>query len=122
MTLDVTFKNLKPREEVRRRAVALYTKLERFLEPAAEGSMIVFLDHGVTGIELTVTAHGQVFQASDEDEDLRTALDRAFHTLEHALRRAKEKRVDRWQRGPEKEDGFVAAGAEDDDHDEPAVV
>lgn len=115
MQLQVTFRGTKPRDEVRRRAELLFGKLERFLDAASEGTLVVSREHGSFEVEITVHAHGQTFQAKDEDEDLRTALDRMFHTIENTLRRAKEKREDRWRgRGP-KPDGFVAAGPEDDD-------
>ncbi len=118
MQLDVTFKQLKPKEEVRRRASALYQKLERFLDPAAEGHLVCTLEHGgehrthgITEVELTVTTRGQTYVAKDADEDLRTAMDRAFHTLENALRRAKDRRVSRQQEGPAfKDDGFWPDG------------
>ena len=66
-----------------------------------------------------------MFQASDEDEDLRTALDRTFHTIEHALRRAKERRVDRRRRASTlDEDGFASPALDDegDGEFEPTVA
>jgi|JI61114BRNA_FD_contig_71_701859_length_653_multi_2_in_0_out_0_2 ribosomal subunit interface protein len=118
MRLEVTFKNLQPKEEIRRRASALFGKLERFLDSSSEGLLILRAEHGRTITELTVSARGQVFQASDEDEELRTSLDRTFHTIETSLRRAKERRVDRRRRNDgEVTDGFVDAAdvVEDDD-------
>jgi len=107
MHLEVTFKHLKPKEEIRRRGQALFTKLERFLDPASEAHLVVEKDHGVMSTELIVTTRGHTFAATDESEDLRTALDRTFHVIEKSLRRAKEKRVKGWQKGPGREDGFV---------------
>jgi ribosomal subunit interface protein len=116
MHLEVTFRNVKPRDEVRKRADALFAKLERFLDAATEATLEIGAEHGVTRTELTITTFGQVFQASDEDDDLRTSLDRTFHTIELALRRAKEKRVDRRKQGAGRDiDGFVSATGEDDD-------
>ncbi|MCB9662934.1 MAG: ribosome-associated translation inhibitor RaiA [Alphaproteobacteria bacterium] len=108
MLLEVTFRNMRGRDEVRRRAQALFDKLERFVDPTAHGHLVVTLEHGSTCLELTVSCTLGVHQVEEEDADLRTALDRAFHTMEKTLRRAKEKQVDRWHRGPEKADGFVA--------------
>jgi ribosomal subunit interface protein len=123
MHLEVTFRNVKPREEIRRRGQALFAKLERFLDPSSEATLIIAAEHGVTSTDLTVSSRGQIFQAHEEDEDLRTSLDRTFHRVEHALRRAKERRVDRWQRGAEAPDGFEAAGdgADEDDAEQPAL-
>jgi len=93
MHLEVTFRNLNPREEVRKRAEALYDKLERFLDAAAEGQMTVGVEHGAAIIEVVVTSRGVTYKSQEEDPDLRTALDRAMHGLENQLRRAKEKRT-----------------------------
>jgi len=99
MHLEVTFRNLNPREEVRTRAQALYTKLEKFLDSAAQGQMVVAVEHGAAVIETVVTSRGVTFKAVEEDPDLRTALDRAMHNLENQLRRAKEKRTHHKGRG-----------------------
>lgn len=109
MHLDVTFRNLRPREEVRRRAHALFDKLERFLDPAATAQLVVTHEHDSTVTELTITTHGEVHQVQEDDEDLRTALDRAFHRVETGLRRSKERRVDRQHSGALKTDGFEIA-------------
>lgn len=113
MHLEVTFKNVRARDEVRKRAQVLYAKLERFLDPAAEGLLIIAAEHGVFRTEVTVTAHTGVHQAHDEHEDLRTALDRTFHTVETALRRAKERREDQRHSRVEKADGFVVEPPDD---------
>ncbi len=105
--LAVSFRNIKPRDEVRNRAEALYGKLERFLEPSAEGRLVVGVDHGTAVVELIVSTRGQVHTVSEEDSDLRTALDRLFHTMEGQLRRRKERRTGRWHRRSEGDDGFV---------------
>ena len=116
MHLEVTFKNLRPRTEIRRRAEALFGKLGRFLDASAEGTLVISVEHGRTLTDLTLSTRGQVFQASDEDEDLRTSLDRTFHTVETSLRRAKERRIDRRRRaGGVAEDGFGHALDEEDE-------
>jgi len=94
MHLEVSFRNLNPREEVRRRAEALFKKLERFLDPAAQAQMTVSIEHGLAVIETVLTTRGTTYKVQEEDPDLRTAIDRAFHNIEHQLRRAKEKRTD----------------------------
>lgn len=119
MHLDVTFRNLRSREEVRRRAHALFEKLERFLDPAATASLVITHEHDSTVTELTITTHGEVHQVQEDDEDLRTALDRAFHRVETGLRRSKERRIDRQHAGGSKTDGFVV---EDDGAVEPVIV
>ncbi|MCB9680407.1 MAG: HPF/RaiA family ribosome-associated protein [Alphaproteobacteria bacterium] len=118
MHLEVTFRNSRPREEVKRRAQALFTKLERFLDPATEATLVVTSEHGSRITELTVTSLDGVHTAHDEDEDLRTALDRTFHKIETSLRRAKEKRVDRHHRRAEKLEGFVVEAGADDEEEE----
>jgi ribosomal subunit interface protein len=107
MQLEVTFRNLNPREEVRKRAEALYTKLERFLDPAAEAHLVVAIEHQDAICELVVTSRGVTSKALETDPDLRTALDRTFHTIEEQLRRSKDKRAHH-DRGRDREDGFVA--------------
>jgi ribosomal subunit interface protein len=118
MHFEVTFRNLNPREEVRRRAEALYNKLDRFLDPAAQAQMTVGIEHGMALVELVVTSRGTTYKVAEEDEDLRTSLDRAMHALENQLRRAKEKRTNRKGLGTE-DDGFGAEGA---DEEEPSVA
>jgi len=115
MSLEVSFRHMKPREEIRRRATALYGKLERFLDPSAEGSLVISFEHSVPAAEAHISAWGQVFKAESDDADLRTSIDRIFHTLENSLRRAKTRRVDAWQKGSGREDGFVAPDDELDD-------
>jgi ribosomal subunit interface protein len=107
MHLEVTFKNLRPRDEIRRRGEALYTKLERFLDPAASAELIVQVEHGKAVLELIVHSKGQSVAVQEEDDELRTALDKLFHRMELALRRRKEKRIDRRRRGGHDDDGFV---------------
>ena len=95
MNIEVSFKGLKPRVEVRERASTLYKKLHRFLEPASEAHLMVSVAHGNAIVELVVSRKGHTFKAQEEDSDLRTALDRVFHTIEGQLRRAKERTKDR---------------------------
>ena len=99
MHLEVTFRQMNARPEIKKRAEALYSKLERFLDPAADGQLIVGNEHGATAVELVVSSRGQVSKAVEEDDDLRTAMDRAFHRVEDQLRRAKDKNVSKRRRG-----------------------
>ena len=108
MHLDVTFKNLRPRKELRVRAEALYAKLERFLDPAAHGRLIVNVEHGTAELELVIASHGETHTVSTEETELRTALDKLFHKMEGRLRRHKERRIDRWQEPNDMIDGFAA--------------
>ena len=62
---------------------------------------MVGASHGSTVLELVVTKKGHTFKAQEEDGDLRTALDRVFHTMEGQLRRAKERTVGRRRDGSE---------------------
>ena len=107
MHLEVSFRNLRPRDEVRVRALALFEKLERFLDSASEGSLVVAVEHDKAIMELVVRAAGETYTVTEEDDELRTALDRAFHTMEVALRRSKEKRLDRSRKSLPPEDGFA---------------
>jgi ribosomal subunit interface protein len=92
MHLDVSFRNIGPRDEVRKRSEALFKKLERFLDPAAQGQVTIAIEHGLAVVETVVHSRGTTYKAQEEDTDLRTALDRVFHNVENQLRRAKEKR------------------------------
>lgn len=112
MHLEVSFRNLNPREEVRTRAQALYDKLERFLDAAAQGHMTVSVEHNAAIVEIVVTTRGATFKHTEEDPELRTALDRTMHGIENQLRRAKEKRTGKGR----------GEGAEDLDTDEEAAV
>lgn len=106
MHLEVTFKNLRPRDEVRARALALFEKIERFLDPASDGTLVVSVEHGKAIMELNVRAQGETHTVTEEHEELRTALDKCFHTMEVRLRRAKERRLDREHAGAPEPDGF----------------
>ncbi|MBW1877937.1 MAG: ribosome-associated translation inhibitor RaiA [Deltaproteobacteria bacterium] len=119
MHLEVTFRNLAPREEVRQRADVLFSKLQRFLDPAAEGQLNIQVEHNVGRFELVLTTRGTVYKAAEEDEDLRTAMDRLFHRMEMQLRRAKERRIHK-NRRQQSEGELAAANASeyDDDDDE----
>lgn len=110
MSIEVSFKGLKPRSEVRERADALYKKLDRFLDPASEARLMVGVSHGNAVVELSVTKKGQTFKAEEEHGDLRTALDRLFHKMEGQLRRSKERGVGRRRGGKEEEDEGESLG------------
>lgn len=107
MHLEVSFRNLRARDEIKVRAQALYEKLERFLDSASEGSLVVAVEHDKAIMELVVRSGGEVHTVNEEDDELRTALDRAFHTMEVRLRRSKEKRQDRTRKSVPPEDGFA---------------
>ncbi len=116
MALEVSFRNIRPRDEIKKRGEVLYTKLERFLDPDAKGHLTVNIEHGQAILELVVVTHGDTHKAEEEHEELRTALDKLFHTMEMQLRRRKERRTDRKRRAGDRPDGFVEA--EDGDEDE----
>lgn len=94
MNFEVSFRNLQPRDEVRERADLLFGKLHRFLDPAAEASLTLAVEHGLVTAEAVLTSRGATYKVTEEDSDLRTAMDKAFHTLESQLRRAKERRME----------------------------
>jgi ribosomal subunit interface protein len=106
MHLEVTFKNLQARDELRKRATVLHDKLERFLDPAATSQLTVEIEHGKAIMELVVHTQGGTHTVKSEAEEMRAALDQLFHTVEEKLRRTKEKRVDKQRRGVTGEDGF----------------
>lgn len=107
MHLEVSFKNIRPRDEIRQRATALFKKLERFLDDAAEANLVVDVEHGNAILELVLRHNGETNKVTAEHNDLRTALDQLFHTAETQLRRAKERRADGRRQPKEDADGFV---------------
>lgn len=107
MHLEVSFRNLRARDEIKARAQALYGKLERFLDPAAEGQLVVAVEHAKAIMELVVRTGGEVHTVTEENDDLKTSLDKAFHTMEIRLRRSKERRTDRQHESVPPPDGFV---------------
>lgn len=107
MHLEVSFRNLRARDEIKQRAQALYEKLERFLDAAAESQLVVAVEHGNAIMELVVRAGGEVHTVTEEDADLRSALDKVFHTMEVRLRRSKERRIDRGRKSVPPGDGFA---------------
>lgn len=108
MQLEVTFRNLGPREEIRDRGQALYDKLERFLDLAADGQLVVAVERSEAICELVVTTRGKVFKSIERNADMRTAMDKVFHAMEEQLRRHKSRRTDFKVRGAERESGFVS--------------
>lgn len=117
MRLEVSFRNMRGRDEVRRRAEALFDKLHRFLDPSAEAGITVNREHGTFEVDCVVSNHGHTHKQTSSDDDLRTALDRVFHGMEEQLRRAKERRSNRRQRTDE----VPLEGMEDFDEDEVVV-
>lgn len=115
MQLEVTFRRLNPRDEVRRRAETLFSKFDRFLDPAAEGQLVITVEHQDAISELVVISRGQTFKARHVDEQLRTSIDQVFHNMEEQLRRFKDKRTDRRGRQPVAAEGLAAADMVDDD-------
>lgn len=113
MRLELSYKNLRPREEIKRRAQVLFDKLERFLDPAAEATLLVNVEHGKAILELVLTSHGEVHKVLQEEEELRTALDKCFHTMEVQLRRRKGRRLQRRKEGQGDGDGFLPASDDD---------
>jgi ribosomal subunit interface protein len=107
MQLEVTFRRLNPRDEIRKRAEVLFAKFDRFLDPAAEGQLVVTVEHQQAICELVVKSRGQVFKAETADEQLRASIDLVFHNMEEQLRRFKDKRTDRRGRGPGEGDGLL---------------
>jgi len=95
MYLKVSFRNLRARTELRRRAQALFRKQHRFLDPAAEGHLTITVERRRALCELVVTTRGRTYKSLDDAEELRTSLDRVFHKMETQLRRAKGRRTDR---------------------------
>lgn len=121
MNLHVTFRNLNPRDEIRRRGEALFAKLERFVDPATEGQMIVSIEAHEAIVEVIVSEGRHVSKALERSEDLRTAMDKAFHTVEEQLRRRKDRRNSgKRARRREPETGFVVepSSSDADDRDE----
>lgn len=108
MQLHVTFRNLAPRDEIRRRGHALYDKLHRFLDMAADGHMVVGFEQHDAVCELVVTTRGQTFKGVERDADMRTAMDKVFHGVEEQLRRFKDRRTAYKARGRDPQTGFVA--------------
>jgi putative sigma-54 modulation protein len=120
MALEVSFRNIRPRDEIKKRGEVLYGKLERFLDPDAQSDLTVAIEHGQAILELVVVTRGDTLKAEESHEELRTALDKLFHTMEMQLRRRKERREDRKRRGGERPDGFVAPDDDEDDDFEEA--
>ena len=114
MSLTLTYRHMKPREEINRRSQALYAKLERFLDPAAESHMIVAVEHGDAVVELVVNSRGETHKVHEEHDDMRTALDKLFHTAEMQLRRSKERRTSH-RHDVDEVDGFESADDDGDD-------
>lgn len=107
MGLNLTFHQMKPRDEVRTRAEVLYGKMERFLEAASDTQLTIGVEHGKAVVTLVVVSRGETHKASEEHDDLRTAMDKLFHTMEVQLRRAKERRT-AGRHDVESQDGFDA--------------
>ena len=79
--------------------------------------MLVNVEHSSAVIELVVSTRGEVHKVEVEDSDLRTAIDKVFHTMEVTLRRSKERTQDRRHTRQGREDGFSNEGGEVDDEE-----
>lgn len=116
MHLEVTFRNLNSRAEVTKRGQALFKKLHKFLDSASEGHLTVSVEHSQAIIELVITAHGQTYKTHEEHDELKAAIDLAFHRMETQLRRGKERRNERRARGGV--DDLMGADSGEDEYEE----
>jgi len=107
MNFEVSFRNIRPRDEIKQRATVLFNKLHKFLDAASEATLLVDVEHSAAVLELVVSSRGETHKVVEEHADLRTALDKTFHTMEKQLRRSKERRLAGRRDVPD-EDGFEA--------------
>ena len=108
MNFEVSFRNIRPREEIKQRATVLCKKLHKFLDASSEATLLVDVEHSAAVLELVVSSRGETHKVVEEHGDLRTALDKTFHTMEKQLRRSKERRLAGRRDVPD-EDGFEAS-------------
>ena len=121
MRLEVTYRSLQGKPEIRRRAEALFKKLHRFLDPAAEGKLMLAADHGRVVSELVVSAYGHVFKCIEEDDELRSALDATFHTMEGQLRRAKDRRTEHRGAAEDQAESETSSAPESEEYERPLL-
>ena len=92
MSITVSYRNLKPRRDVNRRAESLYGKMEAYLDPAASATLLLSAENDAVVAEATVQAWSNTFRAEETDDELRTAMDKVMHKLNEQVRRFKDKR------------------------------
>jgi putative sigma-54 modulation protein len=95
MRLDITFRNLKPDEELRQVVSRRLEKVSRFLRPPIEAHVVLHEEKHRQLVEVSVSGAGEAAHvASAESDDMRTAIDMVMHKIESSLRRSHDRRVD----------------------------
>ena len=100
MRLDITFRNTEPSEALRTRAEKKFRKVCKHMNEPIEGHLVLKVERHRNSAELTV--HGgrdQSFRVHEVTEDMYATLDGLMHKLERAVRRSREKRIDRHHSG-----------------------
>lgn len=91
MELEFTFRNVEPTDAIKAWANKRFQKVTKHLKDPSSAHLEIVVDKHRQRAELTVHSNGDVLRASEETDDLYTALDQAMQKLEAAAQHQKER-------------------------------
>ncbi|MFN7144805.1 MAG: ribosome hibernation-promoting factor, HPF/YfiA family [Myxococcota bacterium] len=91
MELEFTFRNVEPTDAIKAWANKRFQKVTKHLKDPSSAHLVVVVDKFRHRAELTVHSHGEILRATDETDDMYTALDGVMQKLEQVAQRQKER-------------------------------
>jgi putative sigma-54 modulation protein len=96
MHLEITFRNIDPSDAIREKAEKRFAKVARYLREPVEAHLVMKVEKHRHSAEVTVHAAGdQHFSVHDVTENMYVTLDQVMARLEEAVKRARERQIDR---------------------------
>jgi putative sigma-54 modulation protein len=119
MQINTTVRHFELDPEDRLHAHQRLERLQRYARDLHEAHLVVSAEKYRHTAEITLKLKHREMVSREESTGARLAIDRATDVLEEQLRRLKERRIDRKQRGARPDgDGGLAPGDADEDGEE----
>src|SRR5512147_1685687 len=114
MQVNVTGRHIEVTDALRQYATEKFNRLEKYLPKAVQAVITLSVVKKVHHIaEATIKSNGVLIQASEETEEMYSAIDLLIEKIERRVRRYKEKLVDHKHQGGRTEAGTAPAPPED---------
>ncbi len=109
MRLEITFRNIEATDALRERAEKKFQKVAKHLREPIDAHLVCKVEKHRHSAELTVHAAGDLsFRVQETTDDMYATIDGIMNKIERAVRRHKERMIDRHQSGSgELPDGFA---------------
>lgn len=95
MSVTVTFRHVRPTDALRRYAETKTQRLQKFVHRPIEAHVVLSVDKRRHVAELVVNADSMSFTATEETDDLYSAIDLAMAKIERQVAKRTTKRKDR---------------------------